>query len=103
MTTINEDGINGFDTRVQIRDPKTGRIVKEQNYSLTKTKSKDGNVVEYFERDGRKFWPSGKETSDKEISDVLGFDLNSPSVSRATMGEVSGMSRPTKKNIETAA
>lgn len=47
----------GFDLRSRIIDPKTGRVIRTQPYSLTI--NKDGG--DYFMRDGKRFSRSGVE------------------------------------------
>lgn len=82
--TLSEGAPAGFDTRVHIRDPKTGRLVKIQDYRLTKSKARDGNVVGYYERDGKKYWENGEETTDAAIASALGV----PSLPEKTLGEI---------------
>lgn len=53
----------GFDNKVHIRDPKTGRIVRENHYVLHITKS--GN---YYERDGVQYYEDGSIRKDRAVS-----------------------------------
>lgn len=73
--TLDAGAPAGFDTRVHIRDPKTGRLVKIQDYRLTKTKARDGNVVGYYERDGKLYWENGEETTAEAIATACGLQV----------------------------
>lgn len=55
MSKAQREQIEGFDLRVHIRDSKTGKIVRENPYSLSI--SKEHGVI--YTRDGVQFNPDG--------------------------------------------
>lgn len=57
MEAVEEGKIEGFDRRATIRDPKTGKTIKEQNY--TTRISQDGSEV--LTRNGKRYWANGQE------------------------------------------
>lgn len=62
---------DGFDTRVEIKDPETGALLKYQPYTMTVTQSARG-MIRIFERDGRKYWENGEEASDADLQEAVG-------------------------------
>lgn len=57
MEAAEEGKIEGFDRRATIRDPRTGKTIKQQDY--TSRVSQDGSEV--LTRDGKKYWSNGVE------------------------------------------
>jgi hypothetical protein len=67
-----EPGQEGFDTRVHIVDPKTGKLAKIQDYRLTVVGGRDrGIAVQVFERAGKFYWGNGEEATREEILKVI--------------------------------
>jgi hypothetical protein len=64
----------GFDTRVEIRHPKTGRVVKHQPYTLTIAKGKFGHV-HIYERDGKIKFANDLDATPEAIQGLLGPDV----------------------------
>lgn len=56
----------GFDTRVHLIDPKSGRLVREQHYALHIV-----NGRQVFERSGEYFWPNGERVSKEELLEKI--------------------------------
>lgn len=57
MQIIDENGKKRFDTRVEIRDPKTGQISKYQPYRFHVKKG--ANPEQWYERDGIRYAVNG--------------------------------------------
>ena len=57
----------GFDTRVEIMDPKTGTLVAYNPYSLTCERTGAGSTRQVFERDGVKYWPDGSLVQEGDL------------------------------------
>jgi len=60
QTTRPEETVQGFDYRTVIRDPRTGKTIREQHYKRY-VSMKYG---EFLERDGKFFYPNGSEITD---------------------------------------
>lgn len=58
-----EEGIKGFDYRSTIRDPKTGKLIKEQHYKIH-----ESDKGHFLERDGKFYFADGSETTDPRIA-----------------------------------
>lgn len=68
----------GFDTTVHVRDPRSGRLVKENHYALHVV-----GGMQLYERDGKYFWPNGEEASHADVKEVFPefkFKETAPSV-----------------------
>lgn len=61
----------GFDHRTEIRHPRTGELLKKQDYAMTVTKSGNGSV-RIYERGNKKSWEDGSNATDKDIVETLG-------------------------------
>lgn len=59
--------LEGFDTRVHIRDVRTGRLVRKQPYRFHVSKQHGG----YYERGGNLYYPNGELAKDVNIGKEL--------------------------------
>lgn len=51
----------GFDKRTHIRDPRNGRVVREQHYRRVCYRDEGGQTMSYYVRDGKRFAENGDE------------------------------------------
>lgn len=63
QTTRPEETVQGFDLRTVIRDPRTGKTIKEQHYK----RYCSDRFGEFYERDGKFFAPNGAIITDPRI------------------------------------
>lgn len=67
----------GFDLRVHITDPKTGRVVKYQPYRMLIDREKGTTFI----RDGKRYSPDGTLLGPEEVSSKPGGKLSDKAIS----------------------
>lgn len=79
----------GFDVRVTIVDPRTGKVVKHQPYELLIVKNGPGSTSQFFKRDGKWFNPDGSEV----VAPVKSSDLTESEIKADLERQIEAMQK----------